>query len=330
MKKRFYSSFYGGRQLQNTYRLIQELDELLRSRKAKYVAHPTICVGNFQAGGTGKTPATLWLAQELKKRGYAPSIILRGHKGRRKKAHYVKRTDHPNLVGDEALIHTLHFPTYIGRNRTAVCELAIDMNEQLNHILILDDGLQHYPLRTDIKLVCTKGRGFWNDQFLPFGRLRQLPHNHIDAILQVGGDENYRNWEGVPIYHFKHFPTLVSGKKEPGLMVSGIADPQKFYNDIFPLIGNNTFDSWSFPDHHKFNAANLRRIESKSTIYNYRVHCTAKDAVKLIPLIEAKNSPIKLSVWDLEIQPVGDVQPLLDDIVAKMEEVFDNRTSKQV
>ncbi len=330
MKKPFYSSFYGARQLQNTYRFFQELDELLRSRNAKHVVHPTVCVGNFQAGGTGKTPTTIWLAKELAKHGYAPSIVLRGHRARRKEAYCVKRSDHAKLVGDEALLHSIHFPTYIGRNRIAACQLAIDMNERLNHIIILDDGLQHYPLRSDIKLVCTKRLGFWNDQLLPFGRLRQKPHNQIDAILQISGDKNHREWESVPIYHFEHVPTLISGEKEPGLMVSGIADPQQFFNSIYPLIGNKTFDSWPFPDHHRFSVVDLRRIESKSYLYKHRVHCTAKDAVKLEPLIEAENSPVKLSVWDIEIQPVSDVQPLLDAMVAKIEEVFKNRTSKQV
>jgi len=37
-----------------------------------------------------------------------------------------------------------------------------------------------------------------------------------------------------------------------------------------------------------------------------------------------------LSVWDVEIQPVGNVQPLIDAMVAKIEEVFENRTNKQV
>ncbi|MDA8566923.1 tetraacyldisaccharide 4'-kinase, partial [Schleiferiaceae bacterium] len=85
-----------------------------------------------------------------------------------------------------------------------------------------------------------------------------------------------------------------------------------------------------FKDHHRYSAADLARIENASKKFEYRVHCTAKDAVKLAPLIEAKKSPVKLSVWDVEIQPVGEVQPLLDAIVAKIEEVFENRTSKQV
>ena len=33
--------------------------------------------------------------------------------------------------------------------------------------------------------------------------------------------------------------------------------------------------------------------------------------------------------WDVEIQPVGNVQPLLDAMVAKIEEVYKNRSQKQ-
>jgi hypothetical protein len=51
--------------------------------------------------------------------------------------------------------------------------------------------------------------------------------------------------------------------------------------------------------------------------------------VKLAPLIQAENSQIKLSVWDIEIQPISDVQPLLDAMVAKIEEVYQNRSQKQ-
>jgi hypothetical protein len=49
----------------------------------------------------------------------------------------------------------------------------------------------------------------------------------------------------------------------------------------------------------------------------------------LAPLVETENSPLRLSVWDVEIQPVGNVQPLLDAMVAKIEEVYKNRSQKQ-
>ena len=84
-----------------------------------------------------------------------------------------------------------------------------------------------------------------------------------------------------------------------------------------------------FRDHHRYSAADLNRIEDASKKYDYRVHCTAKDAVKLGPLIETIQSPVVLNIWDVEIQPISDVQPLLEAVVAKIEEVAQNRPQKQ-
>ena len=39
-----------------------------------------ISIGNLTVGGTGKTPATLWLARELENRGYRVAILSRGYK----------------------------------------------------------------------------------------------------------------------------------------------------------------------------------------------------------------------------------------------------------
>src|SRR5688572_1419809 len=41
---------------------------------------PVISVGNITAGGTGKTPVVLWLAQRLRDSGMHPAILLRGYK----------------------------------------------------------------------------------------------------------------------------------------------------------------------------------------------------------------------------------------------------------
>ena len=111
-------------------------------------------------------------------------------------------------------------------------------------------------------------------------------------------------------------------------MVCGVAKPNDCLYQMQKRIGF-IGDEMKFGDHHPYSAADLSRIEKASKKYEYHVHCTAKDAVKLAPLIKAENSPIKLSVWDVEIQPVVDVQPLLDAMVAKIEEVYENRSQKQ-
>ena len=311
------------------YLLGQKIDEALRSKRATHAAYPTICVGNFQAGGTGKTPATIWVAKELKALGYTPIILIRGYKGSVKQSTIAEGED-AHTYGDEALLHAQHFPTIVGKNRHESAELASTIPGE-NKVLVMDDGLQHYELLKDFSIVCQKSQRFESDGMLPVGRLRQIPHTNIDAILSQINEAGYqqvKSWKGIPEYTFERITSLVSGSEEQGLVVCGVANPDDCLYQI-QKAGGFIGDEMKFRDHHPYNASDLTRIEHASKKYEYRVHCTAKDAVKLSPLIEAENSPINLSVWDVEIQPVGDVQPLLDAMVAKIEEVYENRPQKQ-
>ena len=51
---------------------------LVQTRRAKV---PVIVIGNITAGGTGKTPVTVWLATALAKAGFSPGIVSRGYGG---------------------------------------------------------------------------------------------------------------------------------------------------------------------------------------------------------------------------------------------------------
>ena len=50
--------------------------------RARVADLPVISLGNLAVGGTGKTPATTWLAARLAAAGHQPAILTRGY-GRR-------------------------------------------------------------------------------------------------------------------------------------------------------------------------------------------------------------------------------------------------------
>ena len=47
--------------------------------KISKVSMPVISVGNITAGGSGKTPLTIFLAKEAKIHGFKPGILSRGY-----------------------------------------------------------------------------------------------------------------------------------------------------------------------------------------------------------------------------------------------------------
>lgn len=325
MKGKYYAKYAVGKQLQNTYRVFQEIDEIIGKIGAQPTALPSICIGNFQAGGTGKTPTVRWVAQQLQSRGYDPVIVLRGYRGSIKKPTRVKGHHTSAQVGDEALMHAADFPTFIGVNRTQACALASSHGADLNKpVIVLDDGLQHYKLKPDFKVVCTKSPQFWEDTLLPLGRLRQYPHNDIDAIIEINC-KSEEHWERVPVYHLKHETTLLSGSRVPGLLIGGIAHPQTFFEQLKGILNLDHLESIPFKDHHTYSNHDLELLERRSEKYGFNVHCTLKDAVKLLPLIEQKNSPIQMHIWDIAIAETVGVESLMRNMVNRIEEVYKNR-----
>lgn len=187
--------WYGGSPL---YRLLLPLSWLFRIvvavRRWAYrvsilnsqgVGAPVIVVGNISAGGTGKTPVTLWLAQSLAKRGFHPAIISRGYgatPGERPRL--VDAESEPATVGDEALLLAARSecPVVVHPDRVAAARMAVESGAD---VLIADDGLQHYRLARDFEIAVVDGtRGIGNGALMPAGPLRE-PVSRLDAVDAV-------------------------------------------------------------------------------------------------------------------------------------------------
>jgi tetraacyldisaccharide 4'-kinase len=167
---------------------------VLRSRTYLYqagflrrytVKAPVVIVGNITAGGTGKTPLTIWVARALKAHGMSPGIISRGYRGNVGSTPVVAASDsNPDVVGDEAILlaNESGCPVVIHPDRVAAAQKVIEIGAD---VIIADDGLQHYRLARDFEIAVIDGhRGFGNGRLLPAGPLREKPAR-LDSVDKV-------------------------------------------------------------------------------------------------------------------------------------------------
>jgi tetraacyldisaccharide 4'-kinase len=112
---------------------------------AIHVGVPVIVVGNITAGGSGKTPLVIWLANALRARGLRPGVVSRGYGGSASGCVDVDRRSDPREVGDEPLL--IHYktgvPVVVGRDRVAAARTLLALHPGID-VILSDDGLQHY------------------------------------------------------------------------------------------------------------------------------------------------------------------------------------------
>jgi len=102
-------------------------------RKAKRLPKPVISVGNVAAGGAGKTPAVIAIAEHLIARGKRVAVLTRGY----------KTNDEPRLI----------------KKRVEKAEVIVGKNRYENaqrvncDVYLLDDGFQHPNVHRDLDIV---------------------------------------------------------------------------------------------------------------------------------------------------------------------------------
>jgi len=252
------------------------------------VGVPVIVVGNITAGGSGKTPLVIWLANWLRSQGHRPGVISRGYGGTARGCVEVQTDSAPAWVGDEPALIRLktEAPVVIGRDRAgAACMLRAQHPDV--DVIVSDDGLQHYRLHRDIELaVIDAATGLGNGWLLPAGPLRE-PRSRlldVDAVVQVvrGAVQPHAldsvvSWRAdfstVQAYRLnapQERKMMRDLPRHDWLAVTGIGQPQ----GVFAMLDAHglRYRPRAFPDHHVFRPADIPAGEA--------VLMTEKDAVK--------------------------------------------------
>jgi tetraacyldisaccharide 4'-kinase len=263
-------------------------------------ALPSLVVGGINAGGAGKTPVVQYLVRLLQGLQQHPHIGLRGYGGvASTEPRQVLPEDGVELVGDEALLHAGLAPTWVGRNRLELASRAAGAGASQ---LVLDDGLQHWPLRPHLSLVVVEGAfGLGNGRLLPAGSLRESWESvaaRADALLILGDDRHQlqSRWPAdKPCFAGRIIPKAVP---ELGrvLAFAGIGRPAKFWQSL-QEVGMEVVASQGYPDHYRYQEQDLLGLVEQATRLKAALITTRKDWVRLSPAWQAR-----VAVLDVELQ----------------------------
>jgi tetraacyldisaccharide 4'-kinase len=259
---------------------------------------PVISVGNVTSGGTGKTPLVEAIIGMLLREGMRPAVLSRGYG--RTSSGTVTVSDggavlaDADAAGDE--------PAQIAR-KCPGCVVVVDADrvrgarfiERTFHpdAIVLDDGFQHRALRRDLDIVVLARE---RERLLPAGNGREPESSLRRAdFVVLGGDRDGApaSAAGKPVarmrYEIERFSrpargTVVDQRDlAAGRFVAfcGIGNPDSFRETLIGL-GLEPASFMAFPDHRRYDAADLGRVESARRQAGAAwVVTTEKDATRL-------------------------------------------------
>ncbi len=228
---------------------------------------PIICVGNIYIGGTGKTPLSISIAEQIKA-FKKPAII---------KKFYNNHEDEHNLINSktDCLI--------IDPNRSKAIEQAIKKGF---NVAILDDGFQDYSIKKNLNIICFNGNQLiGNGMLIPSGPLRESMQSLKEAqIVIINGSKNlefekkiYKISESIKVFYSKYVPSNLekfTGKKL--VAFAGIGNNENF----FKILKDNDLNiqrKINFPDHYEFSKNELEKIIKESIRDKCNIITTEKD-----------------------------------------------------
>jgi tetraacyldisaccharide 4'-kinase len=266
------------------FRVAVALRRLLYRSRLLPSAHPgipVVIVGNLVAGGSGKTPLVIWIAEHLRRQGWTPAIVSRGYGAAAGPPRAATIASQADEVGDEPIVlaRRTGCPVWIGGDRLELIKALRAVHEDVD-VLVLDDGLQHYRLRRDVEIAVVDARGFGNGFMLPAGPLRE-PRSRlrsVDAVVAHNASVNgyAMRLAGAELHRMTNAAERRPASAfagQPVHAVAGIGDPDRFFLHLARL-GVKVIPH-PFADHHRFAPQELDFGDAAPVLM------TEKDAVKL-------------------------------------------------
>jgi tetraacyldisaccharide 4'-kinase len=280
--------------------LLWRIGAALRGGSLPDCGLPVISVGNLVAGGAGKTPTALAVAERLLNRGHRPHFVSRGYGGRLRGPHRVDpAADSAIDVGDEPLLLAAVAPTWVARDRHAGAMAARAAGADC---IVLDDAHQNRSLRKTVSLVVVDAEyGFGNGRVMPAGPLREPVESGLgraDAVVLIG--------EGVvpalglrPVLRAAIEPADDVLQHKRVFAFAGIGRPEKFFTSLLDLRCELA-GAVPFPDHHRYTPDEIIGLVDEAVAARAVLVTTEKDAVRLPPEARAmvQTLPVRLHLRD--------------------------------
>lgn len=261
-----------------------------RFTTAERAAVPIVCIGNISAGGTGKTPLALTLAERLIDEGEAVHFLTRGYGGSELGPLRVDPlNDNAARVGDEPLLLAAIAPTWVARDRPDGAAAAVRAGARL---IVMDDGLQNPTIEKDFSiLIVDAASGLGNERLIPAGPLRERMDDvlaRVNVVVKIGRGHAADKLaararaRAIPVFHSILRP--MPAPELDGLAVlafAGIGRPEKFHATLRELHADIVATE-NFADHHMFSERDAERLLARAAGLNAALVTTEKDRVRLV------------------------------------------------
>lgn len=248
---------------------------------------PIICVGNIYLGGTGKTPTSILLANELSSMGKRTAILRKFYKSHVDEYNLIK-SNFKNLILNKNRINGIFEAVKVGYD-----------------CIVLDDGFQDYKIKKSLNIICfNNNQKLGNGFVIPAGPLRENLKSLKDAqIILINGKKDLKFEEKIlninkklKIFYSSYRPLNLENFRGKKLMaIAAIGNPINF----FELLKKNNLtleEEKIYPDHYEFKKKEINNLIKYAEENNYHLIMTEKDYFKLKEICENKLDYLKVSL----------------------------------